>query len=88
MLYSIFTLHMIERIMQKNDKIFVAGHQGLVGSAIVRLLQKQSYSNIITRTRDQLDLLNQAYVEDFFLSEKFIIHQNYAIAWVWCIYLI
>lgn len=52
--------------MEKNDKIYVAGHTGLVGSAIVRELQNQGYFNIITRTRSELDLTNQKQVEDFF----------------------
>ena len=42
--------------MQKNSKIYVAGHRGMVGSAIVRELQKQGYTNIITRTHKELDL--------------------------------
>lgn len=56
--------------MQKNSKIFVAGHRGLVGSAILRELQKQGYSNIITKTRQELDLVNQQAVRDFFEKEK------------------
>ena len=56
--------------MQKNSKIFVAGHRGMVGSAILRELQKQGYSNIITKTRVELDLLNQAQVAEFFVREK------------------
>ncbi len=55
--------------MQKDSKIFVAGHTGMVGSAIVRQLQKEGYKNIITKTRSQLDLLNQASVADFFAQE-------------------
>ena len=45
--------------MNKDSKIFVAGHRGLVGSAIVRTLKERGYENIITRTRQELDLLNQ-----------------------------
>lgn len=56
--------------MEKTSKIFVAGHNGLVGSAIVRELQKQGYNNIITKTRAQLDLLNQQAVADFFAQQK------------------
>ena len=52
--------------ISKSDKIFVAGHRGLVGSAIVRRLQKGEYSNLITRTRNELDLRNQADVNRFF----------------------
>jgi len=56
--------------MNKNEKIFVAGHRGLVGSAIVRNLQSKGYTNIVTRTHKELDLLNQAQVDAFFASEK------------------
>lgn len=56
--------------MKKDSKIFVAGHRGLVGSAIVRILQEKGYSNIITKTRSELDLLNQSQVEDFFANER------------------
>lgn len=56
--------------MEKSSKIFVAGHKGLVGSAIVRALTKEGYTNIITRTRAELDLLNQKAVLDFFMTEK------------------
>lgn len=57
-------------MMEKNDKIFVAGHKGMVGSAIVRALGKAGYNNIITRTHAELDLCRQADVEDFFAKEK------------------
>lgn len=56
--------------MEKNAKIFVAGHRGMVGSAIVRALNKQGYTNIITRTHSEMDLTNQAEVEKFFKEEK------------------
>ena len=56
--------------MEKNSKIYVAGHRGLVGSAIVRALQKNNFTNLITRTHDELDLLNQKDVYDFFNTEK------------------
>lgn len=56
--------------MQKNAKIFVAGHRGLVGSAIVKGLQSQGYTNIITRTHSELDLSNQSQVDNFFEKEK------------------
>jgi GDP-L-fucose synthase len=57
--------------MSKNldQKIYVAGHHGMVGSAIVRMLKLAGYQNIIGRTRAQLDLTNQAAVRDFFESE-------------------
>lgn len=56
--------------MQKNDKIFVAGHRGMVGSAIVRRLRALGYDNIITRTHAELDLTRQQDVEEFFATEK------------------
>ena len=56
--------------MEKISKIFVAGHRGMVGSAIVRELRRQSYDNIITRTHAELDLTRQADVENFFATEK------------------
>ena len=56
--------------MDKNSKIYVAGHRGMVGSAIVRELDRQGYSNIITRTHEELDLLRQDAVEAFFKAEK------------------
>ena len=48
--------------MELEDKIFVAGHRGLVGSAIVRQLERKGFSNIITRTHKELDLINQLAV--------------------------
>ena len=56
--------------MEKNSKIYVAGHRGLVGSAIVRCLQAKGYSNIVTKTHSELDLLNQEAVNAFFANEK------------------
>ena len=56
--------------MEKNSKIYVAGHRGMVGSAIVRELRRQGYNNIITRTHKELDLCNQQAVNDFFETEK------------------
>ena len=56
--------------MELNSKIYVAGHRGMVGSAIVRELQRQGYSNIITRTHKELDLCRQDAVEAFFAAEK------------------
>ena len=56
--------------MNKTDKIFVAGHRGMVGSAIVRRLQKDGFTNIVTRTSKELDLREQQPVRDFFASEK------------------
>ncbi|MDI3546997.1 MAG: GDP-L-fucose synthase [Halanaerobiales bacterium] len=56
--------------MNKDDKIYVAGHRGLVGSAIMRKLKKEGYSNLLFRTSSELDLRRQAEVEDFFAKEK------------------
>lgn len=56
--------------MNKSDKIYVAGHRGLVGSAIVRNLKAKGYGNIIGRTHSELDLTNQQAVRDFFEAEK------------------
>ena len=57
-------------MMEKNAKIYVAGHRGMVGSAIVRELIRQGYDNIITRTHQELDLTRQDQVEAFFAAEK------------------
>lgn len=56
--------------MEKNAKIYVAGHRGLVGSAILRRLQKDGYENLVVRTSRELDLREQAEVRNFFTSEK------------------
>lgn len=56
--------------MEKDAKIYVAGHRGMVGSAIVRELNRQGYKNIITRTHAELDLTRQEQVEAFFGAEK------------------
>ena len=56
--------------MNKTDKIYVAGHRGMVGSAIVRRLQKDGFTNIVTRGSRDLDLKEQSAVRDFFRSEK------------------
>ncbi|WP_133558095.1 NAD-dependent epimerase/dehydratase family protein, partial [Pedobacter duraquae] len=56
--------------MEKNSKIYVAGHRGMVGSAIYRKLVKEGYTNIITRTSAELDLRNQQAVSEFFGTEK------------------
>lgn len=57
-------------MMEKNAKIYVAGHRGMVGSAIVRELHRQDYTNILTRTHKELDLTRQDQVEAFFSEEK------------------
>lgn len=56
--------------MDKTSKIYVAGHRGMVGSAIVHKLQNSGYSNLILKTRDELDLLDQDAVEAFFAAEQ------------------
>jgi GDP-L-fucose synthase len=56
--------------MEKNSKIYVAGHRGLVGSAIVNNLHSRGYTNIITRTHHELDLCDQSAVREFFAAEK------------------
>ena len=56
--------------MKKDSKIYVAGHRGLVGSAIVKNLQAKGYMNLITRTHSELDLLDQDAVKDFFETQK------------------
>jgi GDP-L-fucose synthase len=58
------------RVMRPDAKIFVAGHRGMVGSAIVRRLQAKGYTHIITRSRSELNLLNQQEVHDFIHAEK------------------
>ncbi len=57
-------------MMEKNSKIYVAGHRGMVGSAIIRALNKEGYHNIIVRTHSELDLCRQESVENFFCNEK------------------
>jgi GDP-L-fucose synthase len=56
--------------MNKKDKIYVAGHRGMVGSAIVRKLNEEGFSNIVTKSSSELDLRNQQEVKDFFENEK------------------
>ena len=56
--------------MEKNSKIYIPGHRGMVGSAIVRKLQAEGYTNLISRTSQELDLRNQQAIADFFEKEK------------------
>lgn len=56
--------------MEKNSKIYIAGHTGLVGSAIVRKLQNEGYNNLLLKTKGELDLINQKEVTEFFAQEK------------------
>lgn len=57
-------------MIDKSAKIYVAGHRGLVGSAILKCLRKKGYSNLLVRTHDELDLTNQVAVAEFFSKEK------------------
>ena len=56
--------------MKKNSKIYIAGHRGLVGSAIVKNLESKGYTNLVYRTHKELDLLNSSAVAEFFATEK------------------
>lgn len=56
--------------MNVNDKIYIAGHRGMVGSAIFRKLSANGFTEIITRTSSELDLRNQQQAADFFFSRK------------------
>ncbi|MGL5319067.1 MAG: NAD-dependent epimerase/dehydratase family protein, partial [Bacteroidales bacterium] len=56
--------------MDKNAKIYIAGHRGMVGSAILRNLQAKGYTNFVLRTHHELDLSNQAQVMTFFEAER------------------
>lgn len=56
--------------MEKNSRIYVAGHKGMVGSAIVKMLEKEGYQNIVVKTKEELDLRRQEKVEEFFRSEE------------------
>ena len=56
--------------MNKDAKIYVAGHKGLVGSAIVRNLEGKGYKNLITRSREELDLMDSSATQAFFEAEK------------------
>lgn len=57
-------------MMERDSKIYVAGHRGLVGSAICRRLEKDGFDRILKRTSSELDLRNQRAVDDFFAAEK------------------
>ena len=56
--------------MKKSDKIFIAGHNGLVGSAVVNLLKKKGFKNLLTIDRKKLDLRNYKHVEKYFQKKK------------------
>ncbi len=57
-------------MINQNSKIFIAGHRGFVGNALLKNLQQKNYQNLITKTRNELDLLDQKQVADFFKTEK------------------
>ena len=57
-------------MIDKNAKIFICGHRGMVGSACVRKFEKEGYANILKRTHTELDLRNQQAVKDFFDAEQ------------------
>ena len=60
--------------MDINSRIYVAGHNGLVGSALIRILKKKKYRNIITRTHSELELTQQKEVEKFFKKKNLIMY--------------
>src|SRR5947209_2532211 len=62
--------HYPGKIMNKATKIFVAGHEGMTGAALLRRLRSQGYTGLLTRTRRELDLLDQAAVREFFFEER------------------
>ena len=70
MLFVLMIQMVLAGAMEKNAKIYVAGHNGLVGSALIRCLKKEGYSNLITRSFSELDLRDQAAVNHFFENEK------------------
>ena len=58
------------KTIMMDEKIFVSGHRGMVGSAVVKKLKEKGYNNIVTKTRAELDLKNQKDVNDFFQKRK------------------
>lgn len=67
---EVFLNHKNRNYMELNSKIYIAGHRGMVGSAIMRNLQSKGYTNIVTRTSKEVDLRNSQAVSDFFTAEK------------------
>jgi GDP-L-fucose synthase len=61
---------MLNNFVDRSEKIYVAGHRGLVGSALVRLLRKREFKNVVGRSRSELDLRNEAAVSEFFQKER------------------
>jgi len=70
LLLSLINTSLLHGAMEKNAKIYVAGHNGLVGSAIIRKLIAEGYTNMVTRTSKELDLRNQQAVAEFFDQER------------------
>ena len=64
------SISFLVKLMEKDSKIYIAGHRGMVGSAIHRRLKKEGFENFVFRTSDELDLRNQQAVADFFKKEK------------------
>ena len=73
--------------MEKSAKIYIAGHRGMVGSAIHRTLQGRGYSNFVLKTHGELDLTNQRAVEEFFLQERRWagLQRTWATQWDFCL---
>ena len=70
--------------MEKDSKIFVAGHRGLVGSAILNNLRSKGYTNFLLRTHAELDLTDQAAVNEFFAAERpdyVFLRRTSAVSW-------
>ena len=61
---------LLQKLIDKKDKIFIAGHNGMVGSSVVKLLKEKKYKNLITRSREELNLIEKQEVDKFFKSEK------------------
>src|SRR3990167_8639831 len=68
--FCVFRINTAEAYMNQDAKIWVAGHNGLAGSAIVRCLRASGYNNLILKSHAELDLCNQAAVEDFYAREQ------------------
>ena len=67
---TLLNYHTVTYHMELNSKIYIAGHRGMVGSAIMRNLVKKGFTNIITRTSAELDLRNAQQVADFLLQKN------------------
>src|SRR6266481_9104311 len=67
---SLLTITMNNQYMDNNAKIYLAGHRGLAGSALMRNLETKGYTNLATRTREELDLTEQTAVNEFFARER------------------